>query len=172
MLGSNSPERSQQRPVSQLALPGSKNAFETSLKKSPGKEITKDMPVLFPPSSSANSCVEAEGEWGPGVNGDENPGGRRGKGKEKTLEPIEDDEVPMVVSPIKPQFPEPTHARQSAIPRPGVVQLKVEGSPLASRFGGTGGPRLVDLDGREDSGESDGDEFVSLSLVGEVAFTL
>ena len=129
------------------------------------------MPVPFPPSSSANGCVETEGEWGSGVNGDGSPGGRKWKGKEKALEPIEDDEVPMVVSPIKPPFPEPTHARRSATPRP-VVQLGAGSSPLMSQFGDAGGLGLVDLDGREDSGESGGDEFVPLSLAGEVAFIL
>jgi len=88
------------------------------------------------------------------------------------FKPIEADEVPMAVSPVKPPFPEPTHGRRSATPRPAVVQLGVGSSPPTSQFGDTGGLGLVDLDGREDSGESDGDELVPLSLAGEVAFAL
>jgi len=114
----------------------------------PGKGITKYMPVPFPPSSSANGRVEAEGEWGSGVNGDGSPGGRKGKGKERALELIEDDEVPMAVSPVKPPFPEPTRAQQSATPRSVVVQLGVGSSPLTSQFGDTDGLGLVDFDGR------------------------
>ena len=129
------------------------------------------MPVPFPPLSGANSCVEVEGEWGSGVNGDGSPGGRKWKGKEKALEPIEDDGVPMVVSPVKPPFPEPTRAQRPATPRPVVTQLGVGSSPQTSQFGDAGELGLVDLDGRED-GESDEDEFVPLSLAGEVTFIL
>ena len=170
MLGPNSPKRSQQRPVSQLALPGFKNAFETSPKKSPGKGITKHMPVPFPPLSTANGNVEAEGEWGSGVNGDGSPGGRKWKGKERALEPIEDDVVPMVLSPVKPPFLKPTQA-QPVTPRSAMTQQGVGSSPMVSQFGDAGELGLVDLDGRED-GESDGDEFVPLSFAGEVTFTL
>lgn len=172
MLGPNSPNRSQQRQISQMALPGFKNAFETSPKKSPGKKITKHMPVPFPPLPSANGRVEAESEWGSGVNGDGSPRGRKWKGKEKALEPIEEDDgVPMVVSPAKSPLPKLTQAQRAATPRSGGTQLGVESSPPASQFGDAGGLGLVDLDGRED-GESDGDEFVPLSLAGEVAFAL
>ena len=171
MLGPNSPKRSQQRPVSQLALPGFKNAFGTSPKKSPGKKITNHMPVPFPPVPSANGSVEIEGEWGSGVNGDGSPGGRKGKGKERALEPIEDDVVPMVVSPVKPPFSKPTHAQQPFTPRSVVTQLGAGSSPVMSQFGDTGELGLVDLDGRED-GEIDGEEFLPLSLAGEVASTL
>ena len=167
MLGPNSPKRSQQRPISQMALPGFKNAFETSPKKSPGKRITKHMPVPFPPLSSAIDRAEAEGEWGSGVNGDGSPGGRRWKGKGKALEPIEDDSVPMVVSPAKSPFPKPAQAQRSVTPRSVGTQLGIGSSPTASQFGDPGELQLVDLDGRED-GESDGDEFLPLSLAGEV----
>jgi len=167
-FGPNSPKRSQSRPLSQLALPGFKNAFEISPKRSPGKKITKHMPVQFPPSSNANGHVEAEGEWGSGVNGDGSPGGRKWKGKEKALEPIEDDDgMPMAVSPIKSLFHKPTQVQRPVTPKSEGTQLGVGSSPLASHFGDAGELGLVDLDGREDE-ESDGDDFVPLSLAGEV----
>ena len=172
ILGPNSPKRSQQRPVSQMALPGFKNAFETSPKKSPGRGITKHMPIPFPPSSSANGHVEAEGEWGSGVNGDGSPGGRKWKGKQKALEPIEEeDRMLMVVSPTKSPFPKITQGRQPVTPRSVGTQLGIGSSPTVSQFGDAGELGLADLDGRED-GESDGDEFMPLSLAGEVAPTL
>jgi len=171
MLGPNSPKRSQPRPVSQMALPGFRNAFETSPKKSPGKRITKHMPVPFPPLPSANGHVDVEGEWGSGVNGDGSPGGRKWKGKERAIEPIEEDDgVPMMVSPAKSPFRKPTQAQQSVTPRSAGTQLGIGSSPPVSHFGDPGELGLVDLDGRED-GESDGDEFVPLSLAGEVVFT-
>ena len=170
MFGPNSPKRSQQRPVSQMALPGFKNAFETSPKKSPGKRITEHSPVPFPPLSSANGHAEAEAEWGSGVNGDGSPGGRKWKGKGKALEPIEEDDgVPMAVSPIKPLFLKQTQTRQPATPRSGGTQLGMGSSPSMSQFGDAGEIGLMGLDGREDM-ESDGDEFVPLSLAGEVEF--
>ena len=126
------------------------------------------MPVQFPPPSSANGRVEAEGEWGSGVNGDGSPGGRKWKGKEKALEPIEEDDgTSMAVSPIKSLFPKPTQVQRPATPKSEGTQLGVGSSPLASHFGDPGELGLVDLDGRED-GESDGDDFVPLSLAGEV----
>ena len=126
------------------------------------------MPVQFPPSSSANGRVEADGEWGSGVNGDGSPGGRKWKGKEKALEPIEEDDgMVMAMSPIKSLFPKPTQAQRPATPKSEGTQLGVGSSPLASHFGDVGELGLVDLDGRED-GESDGDDFVPLSLAGEV----
>lgn len=158
-----------------MALPGFRNAFETSPKKSPGKGITKHMPVPFPPLSSANGRVDVEGEWGSGVNGDGSPGGRKWKGKERAIEPIEEEDgvpmmVPMMVSPAKSPFHKPTQAQQPVTPRSVGTQLGTGSSPLASHFGDPGELGLVDLDGRED-GESDGDEFVPLSLAGEVVFT-
>ena len=171
MAGPNSPKRSQQRPVSQMALPGFKNAFEKSPKKSPGKGITKHMPVPFPPSSSANGHVETEGDWGSGVNGDGSPGGRKWKGKGKAVEPIEEyDGIPMVVSPAKSPFPRPTQVQQPMTPRSGGTQTGLGSSPMTSQFGDAGELVLVDLDGRED-GDSDADEFIPLSLAGEVFFT-
>ena len=168
MLGPNSPKRSQSRPISKMALPGFKNAFEMSPKKSPGKGITKHMPVpLPPPSSNANGRVEAEGEWGSGVNGDGSPGGRKWKGKERAVEPIEDDILPMVVSPVKSQFPKFTQIQPSVTPKSVGTQLGVGSSPLASQFGDAGDLGFMDLDGRED-GESEGEEFVPLSVAGEV----
>ena len=165
----NSPKRSQQRPLSQLALPGFKNAFEASPKRSPGKKITKHMPVQFPPLPSANDPVEPEAEWGSGVNGDGSPGGRKWKGKEKALEPIEEDDgMALSVSPVKSLFSKPTQVQRPVTPKSGGTQLGVGSSPLASHFGDPGELGLVDLDGRED-GESDEDEFVPLSLAGEVA---
>lgn len=170
MLGPNSPKRSQQRPLSQLGLPGFKNAFEASPKKSPGKKITKHMPIHFPPQPSANGHVEPEAEWGSGVNGDGSPGGRKWKGKEKALEPIEEDDgALMSVSPIKSLFPRPTQAQRPVTPRSEGTQLGVGSSPLASHFGDAGELGLVDFDGHED-GDSDGDDLVPLSLAGEVAF--
>ena len=166
MFGPNSPKRSQQRPLSRMGLPGFKNAFETSPKKSPGKKITEHLPVPFPPVPSANGHAEAEGEWGSGVNGDGSPGGRKWKGKGKALEPIEEDDgVPMAILPIKPLFPKQTQTGRPATPRSGGTQLGVGSSP--SQFGDVGELGLMYLDGRED-GESDGDEFVPLSLAGEV----
>jgi len=123
-FGPNSPKMSQSRPLSQLALPGYKNAFETSPKKSPGKKITKHMPVQFPRSSSANCRVEADGEWGSGVNGDGSPGGRKWKGKEKALEPIEEDDgISMAVSPTKALFPKPTQVQRPVTPKSEGTQL-------------------------------------------------
>jgi hypothetical protein len=154
-----------------MALPGFKNAFETSPKKSPGKGITQHLPIPFPPLPSANGSVEAEAEWGLGVNGDGSPGGRKWKGKEKAVDPVSDDDgIPMIVSPVKSPFPKLTQAQRPATPRSGGTQLGVDSSPLASHFGGPSELGLVDLDGRED-GESDGDEFVPVSLTGEVAFS-
>ena len=167
MVGPNSPKRSQSRPISQMALPGFKNAFEVSPKKSPGKGITKHMPVPFPPSSSSNGRVEAEGEWGSGVNGDGSPGRRKWKGKEKAIEPIEDDVMPMVVSPAKSPFHKLTQGQPPVTPRSVGTQLGVGSSPLVSQFGDGGELGLMDLEGRED-GDSDADEFVPLSLTGEV----
>lgn len=167
VFGPNSPRRSQPRPISQMALPGFKNAFEVSPKKSPGKGVTKHMPVPFPPSSSANGRVEAEGEWGSGVNGDGSPGGRKWKGKEKAIEPIEEDIVPMMVSPVKSPFPKLTQGQPPATPRSVGTQLGVGSSPLVSQFGDGGELGLTDLEGRED-GDSDVDEFVPLSLAGEL----
>ena len=116
-FGPNSPKRSQSWPLSRLALPGFKNAFEIS-PKSPGKKITKHMPVQFPPSSNANGHVEAEGEWGSGLNGDGSTGGRKWKGKEKALEPIEDDDgMPMAVSPIKSLLHKPTQVQRPVTPK-------------------------------------------------------
>jgi hypothetical protein len=155
-----------------MALPGFKNAFETSPKKSPGKGITKHMPVPFPPLSSANGRVEADGDWGSGVNGDGSPGGRKWKGKERAVEPIEEDDlVQMDVSPVKSLLHKLTQVQQSvpATPRSVGTQLGVGSSPLPPRFGDGGELGLADLDGRED-GESDGDEFIPLSLAGEVKF--
>jgi len=130
------------------------------------------MPIPFPPSLSANGQFEAEGEWGSGVNGDGSPGGRKWKGKQKALEPIEDDDgVPMVVSPAKSPFPKQTPAQQPVTPRSVGTQLGIGSSPVASQFGDVGELGLADLGARED-GESDGDEFVPLSLAGEVALTL
>lgn len=172
MLGPNSPKRSQSRPISQMVLPGFKNAFETSPKKSPGKGITKHMPVPFPPLPSANGRAEADNEWGSGVDGDGSPGGRKWKGKEKARDPIEEgDLVPMVVSPAKSLLPKLTQAQQpaTATPRSAWTQLGVGSSPLASRFGDAGEFGQMDVDRREDE-ESDGDEFVPLSLAGEVRF--
>ena len=174
MLGLKSPKRSQPRPISQMALPGFKNAFETSPKKSPGKRITKHMPVPFPPLPSANGRAEADAEWGAGVNGDGSPGGRKKwKGKERAFEPIEEDEiVPMVVSPAKSPFPKLTPVQQlvPATPRSAGTQLGAGSSPLASRFSHAGEIGPMDLDEHED-GESDGDDFVPLSLAGEVGLT-
>lgn len=171
MLGPNSPKRSQPRPISQMVLPGFKNAFETSPKKSPGKGITKHMPVPFPPLPSANGRVEADGEWGAGVNGDGSPGGRKRKGKERAIEPIVDDIVPMVVSPVKSILTKLTQAQNlvPATPKPPEIELGVGSSPLASRsrFDDAGQLGLVDLNAHE-YGESDGDEFVPLSFAGEV----
>lgn len=172
MLGPNSPKRSQSRPISQMALPGFKNAFETSPKKSPGKAITKHMPVPFPPLPSANGRVEADGEWGSGVNGDGSPGGRKWKGKERAVEQIEEDDLaPMVVSPTKSLLHKLTQVQRSvpATPRSAGTQLGVGSSPLVLRFGDGGELGLADLDGRDDP-ESDGDEFVPMSLAGEVWF--
>ena len=170
MIGPNSPKRSQQRPLSQMALPGFKNAFEISPKKSPGKKITQHSPIPFPPSSSANGHAEAEAEWGSGVNGDGSPGGRKWKGKGKALEPIEEDDgVPMMASPVKSLFTKLTQTRQPTTPRSGGTQLGVGSSPQVSQFGDAGELGLMDLDGRE-GGESDGDEFVPLSLAREVMF--
>jgi hypothetical protein len=116
-----------------MALPGFKNAFETSLKRSPGKAITKHLPVPFPPLSSANGRVEVEGERGSGVDGDGSPGGRKWKGKEKALEPIEEDDgMSIVVLPIKSPFSKPTQAQQPVTPRSGGTQLGMGSSPLAS----------------------------------------
>ena len=168
MLGPNSPKRSQQRPISRMVLPGFKNAFETSPKKSPGKKVTNHMPVPFPPSSSTNDRVEAEGEWGSGVNGDGSPRSRKWKGKERAIEPIEDEDVvPMVVSPTKSPFPKLVEAQRPVTPRSIGTQLGVGSSPLTSQFGDGGDLGLADLDVRDDA-ESDGDEFVPLSLAGEV----
>jgi hypothetical protein len=154
--------------MSKMALPGFKNAFETSPKKSPGKGIMKHMLVPFPPSSSANGHAEAEGEWRSGVNGDGSPGGRKWKGKERAVEPIEEDNmVQMVVSPVKSLFPELTQARPPVTPMSVGTQLGVGSSPLASQFRDAGELGFMDLDGRED-GESEGKEFVPLSLTGEV----
>ena len=167
MLGPNSPKKSQPRPISQMVLPGFKNAFETSPKKSPGRGITKHMPVPFPPVAGANGHVEVDGEWGSGVNGDGSPGGRKWKGKGKALEPIEDDPG---VSPSKSLFIQLTQVQQQTIPvtpRSAGTQLGAGSSPPPSRLGDANELGLVDLDGRED-GESDGDEFVPLSLAGEV----
>ena len=170
MFGPNSPKRSQQRPLSQMALPGFKNAFEISPKKSPGKKITQHSPIPFPPSSSANGHAEAEAEWGSGVNGDGSPGGRKWKGKGKALEPIEEDDGgPMMGSPVKSLFTKLTQTRQPTTPRSGGTHLGVGSSPQVSQFGDAGELGLMDLDGRE-GGESDGDEFVPLSLAGEVMF--
>lgn len=169
MLGPNSPKRSQQRQLSQLALPGFKNAFEASPKRSPEKKITKHMPVPFPPSSNVNDRVEVEGEWGSGVDGDGSPKGRKWKGKEKALGPIEEGNgVPMVVSPAKSPLPRAAQVQRSVTPRPMGTQLGVGSSPLVSQFG-DGELALTDLNGRED-GEGDGDDFVPLSLAGEVGF--
>ena len=170
MVGPNSPKRSQQRQLSQLALPGFKNAFETSPKRSPEKKITKHMPVPFPPSSSANDRVEIEDEWGSGVDGDGSPKGRKWKGKEKALEQIEEGNgVPMIVSPAKSPLPRTVQVQLSATPRSVGTQLGFGSSPLVSQFGDAGELALADLNGRED-GEGDGDEFVPLSLAGEVGF--
>lgn len=130
------------------------------------------MPVPFPPLPSANDRVDADGEWGSGVNGDGSPGGRKWKGKEKALEPIEDDDLmSMVVSPAKPIFPNSTQVQQPvfATPRSAGTQTGVGSSPLASRFGDAGELALEGLDGREDE-ESDGEDFVPLSLAREVRF--
>ena len=147
MFGPNSPKMSQQRPLSQMALPGFKNAFETSPKKPPAKKITQYLPIPFLPLSSANGHAETEAEWGSGVNGDGSPGGRKRKGGEKALEPIED-----------------------AIPRSGGTQLGMGSSPPVLQFGDVGELGLMDPDGRG-GGESDGDEFIPLSLAGEVMFS-
>ena len=168
MLGPNSPKRSQSRPLSQLALPGFKNAFERSPKKSPRKKITEHLPVAFPPLPDANGLSEAEGEWGSGVNGDGSPGGRKWKGKGKALEPIEDDDgAVMVVSPVKSLFPKPTEDQRPVTPRSGGTGLGAGSSPLPSHFGDLVEFGNTDLDGREEA-ESDGYEFVPLSLAGEV----
>ena len=170
MIGLNSPKRSQQRQLSQLALPGFKNAFETSPKRSPEKKITKHMPVPFPPPPNANDRIEVEGEWGSGVDGDGSPKGRKWKGKEKALESVEEDNgIPMVVSPAKTPLPKTAQALQSVTPRSVGTQLGFGSSPLVSQFGDTGELALADLNGHED-GEGDGDEFVPLSLAGEVVF--
>ena len=131
-----------------MALPGFKNAFETSPKKSPGKKITQHLPIPILPLSSVNGQAEIEAEWGPGVNGDRSPGSRKWNGKEKAIEPIEED----------------------ATPRSGVTYLGVGSSPPVSQFGDVGELGLMDLDGHEGR-ESDEDEFVPLSLSSEVMFS-
>ena len=132
------------------------------------KKVTNHVPGPFPPSSSTNDRVEAEGEYGSGVNGDGSPRCRKWKGKERAIGPIEDDDVvPMVVSPTKSPFPKLVEAQRFVTPRSVGTQLGAESSPLTSQFGDGGDLGLADLDVRDDA-EGDGDELVPLSLTGEV----
>ena len=149
-----------------MVLPGFKNAFETSPKKSPGKKVTNHMPVPFLPSSSTNDRVEVEGEWGSGVNGDGSPRSRKWKGKKRAIEPIKDyDVVPMVVSPTKSPFPKLVEVQRPVTPRS--VETQLGADTLTSQFSNGGDLGLADL-GVRDNAESDGDGLVPLSLAGEV----